>query len=282
MINTIMSLRKAFLFYDGDPWVKKGTLQHFDVTDGSFDGAEVCELVGLFLLSQVGDIITNGSVGVYRDDGLPVVHKYSGPQMDRLRKNIIDFFKQRGFQITIEINLKISDFLYIYLDLEIDKFYPYRKLNDTPLYVHRESNHPLNIIKQLPKMASERVSNLSCNEDEFIKASDEYQNVLRNSGFKDKLIYTPCNQRNRTQRNRKIIWYNPPFDLQVKTNIDKTFFHLLDKNFPPHHRLHKIINRNTVKISHSCMPNMASHISSQNKNIIQESKKIATSKSQNV
>ena len=124
MINTIINSRKAFLFYDDDPWVKKDTSQHFDVTEGSFDGAEACELVGLFLLNQLEDIITNGSVGVYRDDGLAVVHKYSGPQMDRLRKNIINFFRQHGFQITIEINLKITDFLDIYLDLENDKFYP--------------------------------------------------------------------------------------------------------------------------------------------------------------
>ena len=54
------------------------------------------------------------------------------------------FFKQPGFQITIEVNVKITDFLDIYLDLENDKLYPYRKPNDTPLYVHRESNHPLN------------------------------------------------------------------------------------------------------------------------------------------
>ena len=36
------------------------------------------------------------------------------------------------------------------------------------------------------------------------------------------------------------------------------------------HRLHKIINRKTVKISYSCMPNMASHIASHNKKVIQE------------
>ena len=106
------------------------------------------------------------------------------------------------------------------------------------------------------------IYNLSYNEDEFIKASGKYQNVLKNSGFKDKLVYTPSNQRNRRQRNRKIIWYNPPFDLQVKANIGKTFLQLLDRHFPPHHRLHKIINRNTEKISYLCMPNMASHISS--------------------
>ena len=34
-----------------------------------------------------------------------------------------------------------------------------------------------------------------------------------------------------------------------------------------------IINRNTVKTSYSCMPNKASHISTNNKNIIRESKK---------
>ena len=140
--------------------------------------------------------ITNRSVGVYRDDGLVIAHKYSGPQMDRSRQNIVAFFKQPGFQITIEINLKVTDFLDIYLDLENDKFYLYRKPNDTPFYVQRESNHPLNILKQLSKMTSERLSNLSCNKDEFIKASDEYQNVLKNSGFKDKLVYTPSNQRN--------------------------------------------------------------------------------------
>ena len=107
MINTIMNLRKAFLFYDGNPLVKKDTLQHFDVTEGSFEGSEIFELVGLYLLNQLKDIITNGFVGVYRYDGLVVVHKYSGPQMDRLRKNIIASFKQHSFQITIEINLKV-------------------------------------------------------------------------------------------------------------------------------------------------------------------------------
>ena len=218
--------------------------------------------------------MTNGSVGVYRDDGLANVRKYSGPQMDRLRKKIINLFKQCGFQITIEINLKITDFLDIYLDLENDKFFPYRKPNDTPLYVHRESNHPLNILKQLPKMTSERLSNLSCNEDEFKKASVDYQNVLKNSGFRDKMTYTRPNRTHKRQRNRKVIWYNPPFDLQVKTNIGKTFLQILDRNFPPHHRLHKIINRNTVKISYSCMPNMATHISSHNRKILQETKKL--------
>ena len=111
MINTIMDSRKAFWFYDDDPWVKKDTLQYFDVTEGNLNGVKICELLGLYLLNQLKHIIKNWSVGAYRDDGLVVVHKHSGPQMDRLRMNIIEFFKQHGFQIRIEINLKITDFL---------------------------------------------------------------------------------------------------------------------------------------------------------------------------
>ena len=51
MINTIMNSLKAFLFIDGDPWIKKDTLQQFDVTEGSMNGAEICELVGLYFLN---------------------------------------------------------------------------------------------------------------------------------------------------------------------------------------------------------------------------------------
>ncbi len=42
----------------------------FDVTMGSFDGAELCELVGLFLLNELSQIFDKDHVGLYRDDGL--------------------------------------------------------------------------------------------------------------------------------------------------------------------------------------------------------------------
>ena len=40
---------------------------------GSFDGAEVCELVGLYLLSQLQHLVMK--VGLYRDDGLAITNK---------------------------------------------------------------------------------------------------------------------------------------------------------------------------------------------------------------
>ena len=36
----------------------------------------------------------------------------------------------------------------------------------------------------------------------------------------------------RTNRHRKIIWFNPPFSQNAENNIGKLFFKLVLKNFP--------------------------------------------------
>ena len=66
----ILQCRNSILFNEDKPWIKKGNSQ-FDVTMGSLDGAEICELVGLYLLSQLSDL--GITVGLYRDDGLCAV-----------------------------------------------------------------------------------------------------------------------------------------------------------------------------------------------------------------
>ena len=54
-------------------WSKRNTDSVFDVTMGSFDGAEVCELVGLFILNSLQERFGE-NVGLYRDNGLAVVN----------------------------------------------------------------------------------------------------------------------------------------------------------------------------------------------------------------
>ena len=49
-INIILQSRKSFLFYKDTPWNKSNN-PDFDITMGSFDGAECCEIVGLYMLS---------------------------------------------------------------------------------------------------------------------------------------------------------------------------------------------------------------------------------------
>ena len=65
-----------------------------------------------------------------------------------------------------------------------------------------------------------------------------------------------------------VVWFNPHVSESVKNNIDKEFLKLVDKHFPHHHHLRKVCNRNTVKVSYSCIPNMATIISSHNKNLL--------------
>ena len=69
------------------------------------------------------------------------------------------------------------------------------------------------------------------------------------------------------KRKRDIIWYNPPYNVEVATNIGKEFLTLIEKHFPKDHKLRKCINRNCVKLSYSCTKNMKSIIQSHNKKI---------------
>ena len=69
-------------------------------------------------------------------------------------------------------------------------------------------------------------------------------------------------------RKRQIIWFNPPYNKNVTTNIGKLFFNLIEKHFPKHNKLSKIFNRNNVKISYSCMPNMQNIIKQHNNKIL--------------
>ena len=74
-------------------------------------------------------------------------------------------------------------------------------------------------------------------------------------------------------RKRNIIWFNPPISVNVATNIEKMFFGLLHTCFPTKNKLHKILNKNTVKLSYSCMQNMKQIISSHNKSVFESIKK---------
>ena len=56
----------------------------------------------------------------------------------------------------------------------------------------------------------------------------------------------------------------------MTSNIGKQVLNLIDKPFPRNHKFYKIFNRNTVKVSYGCMPNVAASISSHNKKILNE------------
>ena len=73
VINIIYHWRKSLLFNKTSAWLKKGNNSLFDVTMGSHCGAEICELVGLYLLNRLSTVIDKRSVGLYRNDGIAAI-----------------------------------------------------------------------------------------------------------------------------------------------------------------------------------------------------------------
>ena len=98
--NTIMHARKSLLYCDGEPWKKKEA-GIFDVTMGAFDGAEVCELVGIFILSQLATSCDKKNLGLYPNDGLAVFENMSGPQAEKMKKKFQRKAAFKQFEITV-------------------------------------------------------------------------------------------------------------------------------------------------------------------------------------
>ena len=128
---------------------------------------------------------------MYRDDGLALLSFTSKQKTDHVRKGIIEIFKNAGFKIEVKTNLHIIDFLNITFNLLDEMYRPYKKPNDHLLYVNTSSNHPPQIIIQLPTSISNCLSNNSSNKQVFDMSKGEYEKALRESGYKNvSLIYT--------------------------------------------------------------------------------------------
>ena len=265
----IIHSRKSLLFANNEHWIKKTGDPNFDVTMGSFDGAELCELVGLYILHRLSEKYGIDTLGLYRDDGLCCFRNLTGPQSERTKKDLIKMFKDEfELKITIQTNLKHVDFLDVTFNLTHGTFQPYCKPNSEPMYINAHSNHPPNIIKRIPDMISDRINNISSNEAVFDRSSKLYNDALEKSGYKKKIAFNQTPKTKKRTRQRKIIWFNPPYSQNVKTNVARRFLRIVDKNFPKKHRFYKLFNRNNLKVSYSCLPNISSVISAHNKKVL--------------
>ena len=76
--------------------------------------------------------------------------------------------------------------------------------------LNKNSNHPPQIIKKLPKTINGRLFRNSSNADIFHASKVEYEAVLKNTGYKNgDFKYNIVNKSNsRQNRQRNIIWLN--------------------------------------------------------------------------
>ena len=270
--RTILHSKQSLLFSKQDVWMKKDGL--FDVTMGSWDGAEDSDLVGLLLLDRLSKdtCLPLKSLGLYRDDGLLIIQNANGPHVERLRKIITRTFKQEGLKVTVGTSSKVVDFLDITLDLTDGSFTPYTKPDNPLLYVDVNSNHPAKIKRNIPVMIERRINGLSSDSNKFASAKPTYEAALKRSGYDHNFEFKDCEEQRRTKRRRtrKVIWFTPPYSNGVQTNIATKFLQLLDTCFPQGHHLRKLFNRKTVKVSWSTLPNIGQIITSHNKRTLRK------------
>ena len=160
--------------------------------NGGYDSSQIADLVGLYILDILTRIISPQQVGIYRDDGLLYIPNSNGPLSSSIQKRIIRAFKFLGFKIEISSNIKIANFLDVTLDLSNNSYKPFIKPNQNPSYINVNSNHPRNIIKQIPKAVNLRIGKL-CKWKDFKESSKRYIEALKNSGFNEDFRYLKQN-----------------------------------------------------------------------------------------
>ena len=134
-----------------------------------------------------------------------------------------------------------------FLDVSFNKlnssYQPYNKPSSPILYVNNKSNHPRQIIKQLPQTINIRLIKLSNKQESFNNVKNEYQKALNSANYKNNLTYdkTILSKRNKKQRKRNIIFFNPTFSLYVNSKMGKQFLNLITPSFDENHPYKKYL-----------------------------------------
>ena len=159
------------------------------------------------------------------------------------------------------------------LNLKNLNYKPYQKPDNEISYIHKYSDYPPSNLKQILTSIEKRISILSSNKTILNESKVIYQRALENSGYWQTLQCHPANENvNNNKRNRKrnVIWFNPPFSVNVKTKVRNFFLNLIRKLVTPGYKFSKLLNRNTTKVSYSLMPNVKAEIHKHNKKTLEK------------
>ena len=111
--HVIIQAKKSLLFNGNSTWCKKISNSLFDVTMGSFDGAETSELVGSYLLSKLTTEYGN-DIGLYRDDGLAAFNK-TPSEIENIKKHICKTFSDHSLKVVYSPFCACAKFVYVFV-----------------------------------------------------------------------------------------------------------------------------------------------------------------------
>ena len=96
------------------------------------------------------------------------------------------------------------------------------------------------------KILSKKIS-ISSNEKVFKNVVPKFNNALKPCGYNEEIKTL------KTLDPERLLGLNSPFSINVKTNVAKRFLQIVTKPFAKTQNL----NRNTLKVSYSCSPNIS-------------------------
>ena len=157
-------------------------------SEGAYEEAKVCELVGTYMLNLLSEKYNKNNFRLYSDDGLAALKNKSCPQSKQVKKNIQKIIKEDA--LNIRSNMKIN-YLDVTFNLNGWPYKPYIELNKKIKYIHKNLNYPLSVIRRIPLSIESRLSTFS------------YQKALQYSGYRRTLTYKrPKNDNNGTNINK--------------------------------------------------------------------------------
>ena len=175
---------KSILVNKEEIWTKQSTSEKiyelFDITMVSKHGAEISELVGLYILQGLKQTLPDKIIGIYRDDGLVDIDKStSNVEVEKIKKELHKFAKSIEIKIVFENPAFQINFPDLNLNLKQHSFFSYRKPNNRINYVNSSSNHPLVILKQIQKMIENRLTKNSSSRNLFDSIKKELNDALK-------------------------------------------------------------------------------------------------------
>ena len=251
-----MEVNKSFVSWKGDIFAKTSS-GNFEITMGSYHGAECTDLVGNYIMNCISDLNLPVKVGLYRDDMIGYSCARSLRIVEDCRKKIFRCFKELGLTIVFTPPSRIITFLDIVFDFQKRTFGVNPK--DEIIYVNSDSDHPLRTIKGIPSMVNSRLLRLSSCEKEYDRVKPIFSNALNSCGYSTGFNYVKSDNsiiKKKRIRQRNVTWWNPPFSSNAD-GVARKAFSIIDEYLFKNNFLSRIFNKNSVKISYKTLPGAA-------------------------
>ena len=139
--------------------------------------------------------------------------------------------------------------------------------------IQKDSNLSPIVLKKFSTSIEKIIFTWSSNETIFNKSKEIYQKSLEKFGCRQTLNYHSANKNvknNKQNRKQNVIWFNPPFRVNVKTKVRNSFLNLIRKHCSPNYKFIKLFNRNTMNVSYNCIPNIKAKIHKREKNTLEK------------